>query len=323
MDEPTSCAALPFSCPANKDESPQSRPDSIGSLRTVPACSLQTSTSRESTSSWDHFASYFGFGEAGETSNSSSTRSEGKDDSSPGREGPPNAIKDIDMDDRAQWSELYFKLMSSTGDGSASSPSSSSGATADVSGGPEMDLEAMQSTLQLQFGSAARWLIRSAGGTVARVPLAMYYALRANASTINKVMLALALLYFCAPLDLVPDFILGAGLIDDLAVLGTVYAANSNVINDEHFAEADEFIREALEDKDDFQDVQEGPADSTTAAVSSDQDTGGDAICCGEGGETPVAAGETDCPAEEFKTPPGSPAGEKSDDASPITDTVK
>ena len=44
-------------------------------------------------------------------------------------------------------------------------------------------------------------------------------------STRALVMVAAAVLYFLAPLDAVPDFILGLGLIDDVAVIGYVLGA--------------------------------------------------------------------------------------------------
>jgi len=44
-------------------------------------------------------------------------------------------------------------------------------------------------------------------------------------STSAVITVAAAVLYFLAPLDLLPDFILGMGLIDDVAVIGYVLGA--------------------------------------------------------------------------------------------------
>ncbi len=46
-----------------------------------------------------------------------------------------------------------------------------------------------------------------------------------DVSTSALVMVAAAVLYFLAPLDWVPDFIIGVGLIDDVAVIGYVLGA--------------------------------------------------------------------------------------------------
>ncbi len=46
-----------------------------------------------------------------------------------------------------------------------------------------------------------------------------------DVSTSALVMVAAAVLYFLAPLDWVPDFIIGMGLIDDVAVIGYVLGA--------------------------------------------------------------------------------------------------
>ena len=51
-------------------------------------------------------------------------------------------------------------------------------------------------------------------------------------STKTIVSLAAALLYFVVPLDVIPDFILGWGFIDDMAVMGYVYNQVSHEIDD-------------------------------------------------------------------------------------------
>ena len=50
--------------------------------------------------------------------------------------------------------------------------------------------------------------------------------------TKSIIMIIVALLYFVFPLDLLPDFIIGLGYIDDIAVLGFVINQINNDLND-------------------------------------------------------------------------------------------
>ena len=53
-----------------------------------------------------------------------------------------------------------------------------------------------------------------------------------------KAVLLAALAYFVLPTDMIPDFVIGIGFTDDLAVLLTAVRALSPHITDEHYAEA-------------------------------------------------------------------------------------
>ncbi len=48
----------------------------------------------------------------------------------------------------------------------------------------------------------------------------------------SLILIVAAVLYFVVPLDLVPDFLLGLGLIDDAAVIGYVYSVVSAELRD-------------------------------------------------------------------------------------------
>ncbi len=80
--------------------------------------------------------------------------------------------------------------------------------------------------------------------TLGRLPfietaLAAHYAAldRRTPATAKAVLLA-ALAYFVMPADLIPDFIVGLGFTDDMAVLLTAVRALSPYITDEHHAAA-------------------------------------------------------------------------------------
>lgn len=60
-----------------------------------------------------------------------------------------------------------------------------------------------------------------------------------------------ALAYFILPLDSLPDFIIGLGFTDDIAVLSAAFAAVRGNITDAHRAAA----KQALADDDDLGDV--------------------------------------------------------------------
>ena len=76
--------------------------------------------------------------------------------------------------------------------------------------------------------------------------VAAYYAmLDPRTPTRPRLILIAALAYFVSPFDVVPDFILGLGFIDDASVLMAALAAVRSSIRDEHR----EAARRALAEK--------------------------------------------------------------------------
>ena len=66
---------------------------------------------------------------------------------------------------------------------------------------------------------------------------AMYYALKDPKTSIKvKVILAAALAYFIMPIDVIPDWILGFGFTDDLAVIVMVLKQLSGSVTEEHYS---------------------------------------------------------------------------------------
>ena len=69
-----------------------------------------------------------------------------------------------------------------------------------------------------------------------------YCALDPETPTRTRAILLAALAYFVMPLDWIPDFVLGFGFSDDIAVLTAAFAAISGSIKESHYVAA----REAL-----------------------------------------------------------------------------
>jgi uncharacterized membrane protein YkvA (DUF1232 family) len=78
------------------------------------------------------------------------------------------------------------------------------------------------------------------------VVAAYYCALDPKTPTRTRAILMAALAYFVLPTDLVPDFILGFGFTDDIAVLTAAITAMRSALNPSHYAAA----RKALADAD-------------------------------------------------------------------------
>jgi uncharacterized membrane protein YkvA (DUF1232 family) len=65
--------------------------------------------------------------------------------------------------------------------------------------------------------------------------VAVYYAMLDPQTPIRTRLTILgALVYFVSPFDLVPDFIVGLGFLDDATILATAIAAVRSSIRDEH-----------------------------------------------------------------------------------------
>ena len=80
-------------------------------------------------------------------------------------------------------------------------------------------------------------LSESAGKiTFATQATAMYYALRDSKTPLKvKALIGAALAYFIMPFDLIPDWIVGIGFTDDLAVVMMVLRQLSGAITEEHY----------------------------------------------------------------------------------------
>ena len=71
----------------------------------------------------------------------------------------------------------------------------------------------------------------------------MYYSLMDETTPISiKVSIASALLYFILPIDAIPDFILGFGLMDDIGVILFIWNRISPYITQEHKEKAEEYL---------------------------------------------------------------------------------
>jgi len=72
--------------------------------------------------------------------------------------------------------------------------------------------------------------------TFATQATAMYYALRDSKTPLKvKALIGAALAYFIMPFDLIPDWIVGLGFTDDLAVVMMVLRQLSGSITPEHY----------------------------------------------------------------------------------------
>lgn len=73
--------------------------------------------------------------------------------------------------------------------------------------------------------------------------VASYYcALDARTPASSKGVLMAALAYFVLPIDIIPDFVVGLGFTDDLAVLWTAFRIVQSNIKPEHYAKARESL---------------------------------------------------------------------------------
>lgn len=98
--------------------------------------------------------------------------------------------------------------------------------------GPE-DAEAKEKTIRDRFWPTVRKALRA-------IPfmedvVAGYYAmLDPRTPSRARFTLIAALAYFVAPFDVVPDFLMGLGFLDDASVLAAALAAVGSSIRDEH-----------------------------------------------------------------------------------------
>jgi uncharacterized membrane protein YkvA (DUF1232 family) len=93
--------------------------------------------------------------------------------------------------------------------------------------------------------------IQKAARQVGRLPfvrdmVASYYAVLDSETPMSaKVILAGAIAYFVMPVDLIPDFIVGFGFMDDAAVFTAAFKTLAGIVNPAHYRQADEALGRA------------------------------------------------------------------------------
>lgn len=77
--------------------------------------------------------------------------------------------------------------------------------------------------------------------------IAMYYCLMdENTSITAKTSIALALLYFISPVDVIPDVILALGFTDDAGVIATTLLLIKSQLKPEHYLKANESLNDRI-----------------------------------------------------------------------------
>jgi uncharacterized membrane protein YkvA (DUF1232 family) len=109
---------------------------------------------------------------------------------------------------------------------------------------PEFDLSQMESDERIVRHGFWRKLRRTAGMIpFAEEAVAAYCCARDSNTPMHvKAVILGALAYFVVPTDLIPDFILGFGYTDDIAVFWAAWRAISGHITDEHRTRAAELL---------------------------------------------------------------------------------
>lgn len=76
--------------------------------------------------------------------------------------------------------------------------------------------------------------------------VASYYAVLDNETPMSaKVILAGAIAYFVMPVDLIPDFVVGLGFMDDAAVFTAAFKTLAGIVNPAHYRQADQALGRA------------------------------------------------------------------------------
>ncbi|MDR0349712.1 MAG: DUF1232 domain-containing protein [Tannerella sp.] len=98
-----------------------------------------------------------------------------------------------------------------------------------------------------RFWRKVKRLAKRSGKTVLRPILLLYYLMQdSNVSIKDKAYIIGALGYFVLPVDILPDFIIGVGYTDDLAVIGLLLTHLQNCITPEIEKMTDQKINELL-----------------------------------------------------------------------------
>lgn len=109
--------------------------------------------------------------------------------------------------------------------------------------GPE-EAEERQTRVRARFWPTVKKALRAIP-FMDEVVAAYYAMLDPTTPTSARLTLVAALAYFVTPFDVVPDFILGVGFLDDASVLAAALAAVRRSIKEEHR----EAARRAMADK--------------------------------------------------------------------------
>ncbi len=109
--------------------------------------------------------------------------------------------------------------------------------------GPE-EAEEKEAWVRASFWPTVRKALRAIP-FIDEVAAAYYAMLDPTTPRGARLTLVAALAYFVAPFDLIPDFILGIGFLDDASVLAAAIAAVSGSVKEEHR----EAARRALAEK--------------------------------------------------------------------------
>lgn len=100
----------------------------------------------------------------------------------------------------------------------------------------------------LEEGSTQRAFLSKAKKFIAKLPfvrdvVAFYFAARdPEVPMLKKGMLAGAVIYFLAPIDLIPDFLGLVGFTDDMMVAKLVLSTTRDILTEEHYRLADELL---------------------------------------------------------------------------------
>lgn len=101
-----------------------------------------------------------------------------------------------------------------------------------------------------RFWKKVKRIAKRTGRTVLRPVLILYYMLQDNNVSIkDKAYIIGALGYFVLPIDLLPDFIIGLGYADDLAVIGFLLKHLQENITPEIETRADTKLNELIKNK--------------------------------------------------------------------------
>jgi len=98
-----------------------------------------------------------------------------------------------------------------------------------------------------RFWKKVKRIARKSGRTVLRPVLLLYYLMQdSNVSIKDKAYIIGALGYFVLPIDVLPDFIVGLGFTDDLAIVGLLLKHLQNCITPEIEERVNQKINELL-----------------------------------------------------------------------------
>ncbi|SKA21081.1 YkvA family protein [Consotaella salsifontis] len=109
-----------------------------------------------------------------------------------------------------------------------------------VPGNPE-EQERQESRVRASFFETVRRALRYIP-FIEDVVAAYYCAIDRQTPASTRGILLAALAYFVIPMDLIPDFLLGLGFSDDLAVLWAAFSAVRQNIKPEHYEQARETL---------------------------------------------------------------------------------